>query len=1085
MSRKWSELKVGRVVATLVTAAVVTTGFVVPTAAAGDGCTITGTDRADELVGTDAADVICGLGGDDVLSGLGGNDVLVGGTGSDVLDGGAGDDTLRGGNEHDRLVGGEGNDTLQGETGFDVLLGGAGEDRLNGGNDADTLVGGAGADSLDGALGIDMLHGGTGDDLLIGGNDQDTLYGGLGTDSLRGDLGNDTLYGGSGADTLDGGRDQDVCDGGTGTVSFVGCEGRTTDPAPDTEEAGDRDGDGLADEAELAAGTDPARADSDRDGLTDAQEITTITDPTTAYTVAGVRDDQGDADGDTVANAVELTDGTLPHQADTDDDRLDDGQEKVRGTNPTVADTDGDALVDGDEVDLGTDPLLVDSDGDGLADGRAPFTREVTTEGATLEVTGPGAAVLASTVRVEEPELFAEVPGLASATVVADVPDEVVSGTLSFAFDPAAIEAGHEAAVLHFDEETGTFDRPADQHVDLAAGTATVTTDDFSPFLVVDVAQFEAIWATEITTPREGGAGSNIDVVLALDSSGSMTSNDPAGLRRTAAKSFVDALIDGDLAGVVDFDDSGRVLQQLTTDRAAAKSAIDRIDSSGGTDISAAMGTSLTELDARAAGGHQRTIVLLTDGEGSYSSSYTTRAVDSNTVVYTVGLGAGTNESLLNGIATATGGKFYLVEYASDLPGAFDRIGGELGEPDADGDGLADTAETAGWRDGAGRQYRTDPAKADTDGDGLSDGEEAGAYATGGAFGTGQYYRGYSDPTKVDTDGDGLGDAQELDLESHPRLKDSDVDGLTDLTEVEAGFDPVSFDADGDGRFDDQEFEDGSDPFAYDFDLAGNVHAALSGLWFGDAWDSGWAKAAQVTVAVASNEWYLIGQLGSGYALIGDVRDLVYDSWNGRWGDAAWAAAAFIPVVGDAARTVQETTKFAGKSTRAGQAAIQVVSHVLPDDKLDGVRRFVASNVDRLARDIAVGSRTPRAANYKIGQGWEGGRARAIGRDAAQQAGLNAKLDELEALARAGDRVEDVRVNQAQVDASGKMVGINRPDLQYTLNGKRYYVEWDRPLCSDGTRSQRGEGHGQRILNNDPTIDFSVQVTLLLVGRCQ
>ncbi|HEY0215832.1 MAG TPA: hypothetical protein VGC57_05520, partial [Cellulomonas sp.] len=202
--------------------------------------------------------------------------------------------------------------------------------------------------------------------------------------------------------------------------------------------------------------------------------------------------------------------------------------------------------------------------------------------------------------------------------------------------------------------------------------------------------------------------------------------------------------------------------------------------------------------------------------------------------------------------------------------------------------------------------FVTDPAEADTDGDGLTDGEEAGGYATGGAFGSGQYYQGFADPTKPDTDGDGLGDAQEWDGETHPRLTDTDGDRLGDLAEVEAGFDPVEFDADGDGRHDDQEMEDGSDPFAYDFGLAESVHAALSGFVFGDAWDSWAARLAQVTTDTASNEWYLIGQVGSGLIVLGDLRDLVHGVGTGAWGNAAWAAVAFVPGLGDAARTAQE-----------------------------------------------------------------------------------------------------------------------------------------------------------------------------------
>lgn len=56
----------------------------------------------------------------------------------------------------------------------------------------------------------------------------------------------------------------------------------------------------------------------------------------------------------------------------------------------------------------------------------------------------------------------------------------------------------------------------------------------------------------------------------------------------------------------------------------------------------------------------------------------------------------------------------------------------------------------------------------------------------------------------------------------------------------------------------------------------------------------------------------------------------------------------------------------------------------------------------------------------------------------------------------------DIRVNQQQVNALGERVGINRPDLQYTVDGKRYYVE------IEGPRNPRGEQHEIRIKANDP-----------------
>ncbi|WP_084126442.1 hypothetical protein [Demequina sp. NBRC 110054] len=105
-----------------------------------------------------------------------------------------------------------------------------------------------------------------------------------------------------------------------------------------------------------------------------------------------------------------------------------------------------------------------------------------------------------------------------------------------------------------------------------------------------------------------------------------------------------------------------------------------------------------------------------------------------------------------------------------------------------------------------------------------------------------------------------------------------------------------------------------------------------------------------------------------------------------------------------------------------------------------------------------------------------------ISKDAVQNQQLNDMLEEQSQLKANGADVRDVRVNQTQVNANGEVVGINRPDLQYTLDGKRYYVEWDKPICGDPTRSLRGQSHGLRILLNDSDIDFSTQVILKIAG---
>lgn len=55
----------------------------------------------------------------------------------------------------------------------------------------------------------------------------------------------------------------------------------------------------------------------------------------------------------------------------------------------------------------------------------------------------------------------------------------------------------------------------------------------------------------------------NVDVVLIIDSSGSMGSNDPDDQRLDAAKAYLTASIPGDFVGVVDFDGSVRLASPL------------------------------------------------------------------------------------------------------------------------------------------------------------------------------------------------------------------------------------------------------------------------------------------------------------------------------------------------------------------------------------------------------------------------------------------------------------------------------------------------------------------------------------------
>ena len=105
----------------------------------------------------------------------------------------------------------------------------------------------------------------------------------------------------------------------------------------------DSDGDGIGDEDERGAGTDPLVADTDEDGLTDGVELTGE---------AGTGPLVADTDGDGLCDGPAST-STCVAGEDTNANGIVDLDE----TDPLVADTDSGGVNDGEERDNGTDPL--------------------------------------------------------------------------------------------------------------------------------------------------------------------------------------------------------------------------------------------------------------------------------------------------------------------------------------------------------------------------------------------------------------------------------------------------------------------------------------------------------------------------------------------------------------------------------------------------------------------------------------------------------------------------------------------------------------------------------------------------------
>ena len=111
----------------------------------------------------------------------------------------------------------------------------------------------------------------------------------------------------------------------------------------------------------------------------------------------------------------------------------------------------------------------------------------------------------------------------------------------------------------------------------------------------------------------------------------------------------------------------------------------------------------------------------------------------------------------------------------------------------------------------------------------------------------------------------------------------------------------------------------------------------------------------------------------------------------------------------------------------------------------------------RLLQDVSVKPTVPGAKPPQ----------RPVGSSATQNAQVQADIQYLRDIG-----ATNIRVNQQQLTYNNNQrVGINRPDLQFDYQGRRYHVEYETPS------SGRGSGHQKRITSNDP----DAEILLLIV----
>ncbi|MDY7077565.1 MAG: choice-of-anchor X domain-containing protein [Chloroflexota bacterium] len=167
------------------------------------------------------------------------------------------------------------------------------------------------------------------------------------------------------------------------------------------------------------------------------------------------------------------------------------------------------------------------------------------------------------------------------------------------------------------------------------------------------------------------------DDMLIIDRSGSMLTGDKLGAAKNAARLYVDATADGNMLGLVSFGgnntepDEDAVLDHdlanvNSTVRTAIKGAIDVLTTTPivMTSIGDGLWMGHQRLDTLGDPDHPCAMILLSDGqenEARYWTDIETDVIASPCIVDTIALGPGTNELLLQEIASLTGGHYYYV----------------------------------------------------------------------------------------------------------------------------------------------------------------------------------------------------------------------------------------------------------------------------------------------------------------------------------------------------------------------------------------------------------------------------------------
>ncbi len=167
----------------------------------------------------------------------------------------------------------------------------------------------------------------------------------------------------------------------------------------------------------------------------------------------------------------------------------------------------------------------------------------------------------------------------------------------------------------------------------------------------------------------------DLALMLVLDKSGSMSSEDKLDLAKRAARGSARALEPTDQIGVIAFDSRPTVLVRLqpASARLRIRADIQRVRAGGGTNVLPALRESFLQLagsDAKI-----KHVIVLSDGQSPVAgvAALVQQMRDANITVSGVGVGSGAGKALLRRIASVGAGRYYFSLDGSDVPSIFQR----------------------------------------------------------------------------------------------------------------------------------------------------------------------------------------------------------------------------------------------------------------------------------------------------------------------------------------------------------------------------------------------------------------------------